>query len=172
MTRSWDKLGFHNYSFDKLQPGDCYCFRMRFLNHKAWSGYSHPTKIYQTLAAPPTTPSSPICGFVACTTIQVRVYTLYTPILKILIYIHLHIYSYTHTHIHTYTYTTSSSGCPQLATTAPPSSSTECVARALEGIWCNYIEAQACRLWPQICILSSLIRSRWQLSTARGSQST
>ena len=69
-TRVYYKLGFLNFTLDKLLPGDCYCFRIRYLNHQAWSAYSHPSRIYETLPAPPSEPSAPICGFVAATSVQ------------------------------------------------------------------------------------------------------
>jgi len=69
-TRPYYKLGFLSFTLDKLMPGDCYCFRLRFLNHRAWSAFSHPSRIIETLPAPPSEPSAPICGFVAATSVQ------------------------------------------------------------------------------------------------------
>ena len=69
-TRTYHKSGFLNFILDNLLPGDCYCFRMRYLNHRGWSAYSHPSRIYETLPAPPSEPSAPICGYVGCTSVQ------------------------------------------------------------------------------------------------------
>ena len=69
-TRAYYKFGFLSFTLDKLLPGDCYCFRLKFLNHRAWSPFSYPSRIFETLPAPPSEPSPPICGYVAATSVQ------------------------------------------------------------------------------------------------------
>eukprot|EP00605_Chrysophyceae_sp_TOSAG23-4_P001172 GSChrysophyteH1.ASY1.ANO1.1280.1 assembled CDS len=69
-TRMYYKPGFQNFTLEKLLPGDCYVFRLRYMNHLAWSAFSYPSHIVETLPAPPSMPDAPICGFVSSTSIQ------------------------------------------------------------------------------------------------------
>jgi hypothetical protein len=69
-TRPYYKTNFMGFTLDRLQPGDCFCFRVKYMNHRAWSHFSHPSIIMATLPAPPSQPDSPIVGFVSATSVQ------------------------------------------------------------------------------------------------------
>jgi hypothetical protein len=69
-TRMYFKSGFLHFTLDKLLPGDCYIFRIRYMNHRAWSTFSYPSRIMETLPAPPNQPDPPVCGFVSSSSIQ------------------------------------------------------------------------------------------------------
>lgn len=69
-TRMYYKPNFLNFTLDKLLPGDCYCFRLRYMNHRAWSDYSYSSRLLETLPAPPSVPDAPIVGFTSSTSIQ------------------------------------------------------------------------------------------------------
>eukprot|EP00606_Chrysophyceae_sp_TOSAG23-5_P001546 GSChrysophyteH2.ASY1.ANO1.862.1 assembled CDS len=68
--RMYYKPNFLNFTLDKLLPGDCYCFRLRYMNHRAWSEYSYSSRLLETLPAPPSVPDAPIVGFTSSTSIQ------------------------------------------------------------------------------------------------------
>ena len=60
VSKTWDLRNFTTFTFDKLTPGACYLFRLRYRNHLGWSEYSSPSRIYQTTPAAPTSPVPPL----------------------------------------------------------------------------------------------------------------
>lgn len=69
-SRHYYKTNFTSFLFDSLLPGDYYCFRLRYMNYRAWSAFSYPTGILQCAPDVPEAPAAPVATYVTSTAVQ------------------------------------------------------------------------------------------------------
>ena len=68
-NRHYNKPNFYNFNFveNELRPGTMLVFRIRYMNHRAWSQFGFPSAIYKTLPDKPSICSQPVSGHVTAT---------------------------------------------------------------------------------------------------------
>jgi len=70
VTLSYAQPNFSSFTFDHLQPGEGFVFRLRYRNHLSFSPYSLPTLLISTRSAPPSVPEPPVLGPVTSTSVM------------------------------------------------------------------------------------------------------
>lgn len=60
VSKTWDSSNFTHFCFGDLSPGAPYVFRLRYRNHRGWSEYSEPSRIYRTEPGVPSAPVPPL----------------------------------------------------------------------------------------------------------------
>lgn len=70
VTRGYQNSDFASHTFDRLQPGDGFIFRLRYRNHLSFSPYSAPTQLVFTKAAAPSVPETPVLGVLTPTSVM------------------------------------------------------------------------------------------------------
>lgn len=72
VSKTWDSPSFTRFTFTDLTPGSSYLFRLRYRNHRGWSEFSPPSRVFRTEPGVPCSPSPPLSNAIMPHAVHLR----------------------------------------------------------------------------------------------------